>query len=470
MTENLNPGFSLLLVDDEKPWLRSISRSIQSLCGFNNLVLCSDSREVMGLLQERNVGVIVLDLTMPHRTGEDLLQQIKEEFPEVLIIILSGLNQVETAVRCIHLGAYDYFVKTEQEDKLVDGIKRAVQLAELQRENRSLRNNYFSTKLQHPEVFASLITRNAGMHAVFRYLEAVATSPQPILILGESGVGKELVAKAIHQLSGVAGKLVSLNVAGLDDNHFADTLFGHRRGAFTGAEMDRSGIVEEASGGTLFLDEIGDLSLVSQIKLLRLIEEGEYFPLGSDRPRQLKSRILCATHQDLEARVAEQSFRKDLYFRLYAHQVVIPPLRNRREDLPLLLDHFLQQAAQELEKVKPTPTKELVGLLASYNFPGNIRELRAMVFDAVSSHRGGVLSMSSFRERMERKEKLVPGPKKTFSNPFLDFVDLPTLSEADDLLVDAALDRAGGNQTLAATLLGIAQPSLSKRLKRRRSI
>jgi DNA-binding NtrC family response regulator len=258
-------------------------------------------------------------------------------------------------------------------------------------------------------------------------------------------------------------------VAGLDDNVFADTLFGHLRGAFTGAEKNRSGMVEQAAGGTLFLDEIGDLSITSQVKLLRLLQEGEYFPLGSDRPRQLQARILCATHQDLEARVAERSFRKDLFFRLQTHQVTLPPLRDRREDLSLLVDHFLQQAALELGKKKPTPPKELLNLLANYSFPGNVRELRAMVFDAVSAHRSGVLSMASFRQRVECKGKPLLETKETISNPFLSLDELPTLREADGLLVDVALERAGGNQTLAARILGIAQPSLSKRLKRRRT-
>ena len=327
---------------------------------------------------------------------------------------------------------------------------------------------YFNTKLGHPEVFSSLITQNKLMHNVFRYLESVAPSRQPILILGESGVGKELVAKAVHKVSGLTGPLISLNVAGLDDNHFSDTLFGHLRGAFTGADKDRKGMISQAAGGTLFLDEIGDLSLTSQVKLLRLLQEGEYFPLGSDRPKRLEARILCATHQDLEERVAERSFRKDLYYRLQTHQVKIPPLRDRCEDLAMLLDHFLDQAAKELGKTKPTPPKELVGLLASYSFPGNVRELRAMVYDAVSSHSGGVLSMSSFRQRIEGKEGVGQIFKQTVANPFLEFDCLPSLSEMGDQLIDAALVRANGNQTLAASLLGIAQPSLSKRLKRRK--
>lgn len=467
MKKNLNPSFSLLLVDDEGPWLKSLSRSLQSVGGFNNLLLCSDSREVIPLFAEHDIGLVLLDLTMPYVSGEDLLQNIKNKHPEVLIIILSGMNQVETAVHCMHLGAYDYFVKSVEEERLIDGVRRAVQLIELQHENHRLRQNFFDVKLNQPEVFASLITRNTKMYAIFRYLESVAASRQPILVLGESGVGKELIVRAIHQLSGSDGKLVSVNVAGLDDNMFSDTLFGHTSGAFTGAAQERAGMIEQAAEGTLFLDEIGDLSIASQVKLLRLLQEREYFPLGSDRPRKLHARILCATHQNLEDKVADKSFRKDLFFRLQIHQVAIPSLKERMEDLPLLLEHFLYQAAKELGKKKPTAPRELVSLLRTYSFPGNIRELRAMVFDAVSLHKRGVLSMSSFRQRIKQKDCHVT-KKNKLNNPFLSFDELPTLREADALLVDAALERAGGNQTIAAGLLGIAQPSLSKRLKLRR--
>lgn len=467
MNVKLSPSFSILLVDDEPAWLRSLSRSLQSLGGFTNLIRCSDSREVPTLLEQHDIGLVLLDLTMPYRSGEEVLQQIQDEYPGVLVLIISGLNQLQTAVQCIRNGAYDYFVKTEDEERLVDGVRRAVQVAELQRENNTLRRNFFNSDLSIPEAFTPLITRNQAMLTVFRYLEAVAPSRQPVLVLGESGVGKELVARAIHSLSNNDGELISVNVAGLDDNAFADTLFGHKRGAFTGAERDRGGMIDRAAGGTLFLDEIGDLSLQSQIKLLRLLQEGEYYPLGSDHPSQLQARVLCATHHDLEEKVARGHFRRDLYFRLQTHQVTIPPLRERLDDLPLLLNHFLQLAADELDKSKPTPPPQLAALLATHSFPGNVRELRGMVFDAVSLHPGGVLSMSAFRQRLDRNSQSQTDPEPT-ENPFLCLADLPTLNDASELLVDAALERAKGNQTLAARLLGIAQPSLSKRLKRRR--
>ena len=248
MTKTQNPIFSLLLVDDETPWLRSLSRSLKSVGNFNNLILCSDSREVMTLLTKNDIGLVLLDLTMPYISGEKLLQSIKNEHPGVLVVILSGLNQVETAVHCMRMGAYDYFVKTTEEDRLIDGVQRAVQFAELQRENQMLRRHFFNANLIRPEVFSPIITRNAAMNAVFRYLESVSSSRHPILILGESGVGKELIAKAIHKLGESKGRLISVNIAGLDDNIFTDTLFGHLRGAFTGADKERPGMVEQAAG------------------------------------------------------------------------------------------------------------------------------------------------------------------------------------------------------------------------------
>lgn len=461
------PDFTILLVDDEPAWLRSLSRSLQSLAGFTNLLHCYDSRKVPQLLEQHDIGLVLLDLTMPYHSGEELLQQIKDEYPDILVIVISGLNQLQTAVQCMRHGAYDYFVKTEEEERLVDGVRRAIHVAELQRENSNLRRNFFNADLTAPEAFTQLITRNQSMLTTFRYLEAVAPSHQSILILGESGVGKELIAQATHKLSKATGELVSVNVAGLDDNSFSDTLFGHKRGAFTGADRDRGGMIERATDGTLFLDEIGDLSLQSQVKLLRLLQEGEYYPLGSDHPQRLEARIICATHQDLEEKVAQAEFRRDLYFRLQTHQVTIPPLRKRPDDLPLLLDHFLQQAANELEKAKPTPPPQLAPLLATYSFPGNVRELRGMIFDAVSVHMGGVLSMTVFHKRLDHNQKMIQTSEPA-TNPFLCLSDLPTLGEASELLVDAALEKAKGNQTLAARLLGIAQPSLSKRLKRRR--
>ena len=439
--------------------------------GLSNILTCSDSRQALQMMAEHAVGVVLLDLTMPHLSGEELLERIAEEHPEVTVIIVSGLNQLETAVNCMRSGAFDYYVKTSEEGRIVKGVKRAVREKELQLENRELRNRFLYDRLEHPEAFRDIVTGDKGMRSIFQYVEAVAVSSQPILVTGESGVGKELVVAALHRLSGRKGELVAVNVAGLDDAMVSDTLFGHVKGAYTGAAEARSGMIEQAVDGTLFLDEIGDLSLSSQVKLLRLLQEGEYYPIGSDRPRRMRARVVVATHQDLAARQAAGQFRKDLYYRLRAHHLHVPPLRKRKEDIPLLLDHFLGMACKEFGKKRPTLPKELTVLLSTYDFPGNVRELKAMVYDAVSLHQGGVLSMDAFiRAIGERPVQFGDEqPAEPSENPFYGVDRLPGFTEAIDLLVAEAVRRADGNQSIAARLLGVSQPTLSKRLKNVRS-
>ena len=469
MAEKLYPSFGVLLVDDELPWLRSLSLTLEGPGGITNLSQCADSRKVMSILEQGDIGLVLLDLTMPHLPGNELLAQIVAEYPQVRVIILSGMNQLETAVNCMRAGAFDYFVKTVDEERLVDGVQRAIRMVELESENRAMHKRFFRDQLDAPEAFTAIVTNNAAMRTRFQYLEAVAPSSQPILVTGESGVGKELVADAVHTLSGNRGALVSVNVAGLDDNVFADTLFGHVRGAFTGADVVRKGMIERAAGGTLFLDEIGDLSSASQVKLLRLLQNGEYYPLGSDQPKQMTARVVVATHADLDAKMAAGEFRRDLYYRLYSHHIHLPPLRERKDDLPLLLEHFLAGAAISLGKKKPTPPKELAVLLSTYSFPGNVRELEAMVYDAVSQHSGKTLSMKSFLARIGvAADSLAPLQPTSSKNPFEALAVLPTLQQAGYLLVDAAVHRSAGNQSIAARLLGISQPALSKRLKQER--
>ena len=463
MTTVPYPAFGILIVDDEPAWLRSLSLTLESSAGITNTFLCQDSREVLSLLDKGGVGLVLLDLTMPGLSGEELLAAIAERHPDVTAIIVSGVSQLDTAVRCMKLGAFDYYVKTDEEDRIVGGVLRAIRMQELRDENLAVKSRLVAGGPARPEAFSGIVTRSRAMHAVFAYIEAMAGSPQPLLVSGESGVGKENLVRAAHAVSGRDGPLVAVNVAGLDDGVFADTLFGHVRGAYTGADAPRRGMIEEAAGGTLFLDEIGDLSVASQVKLLRLLQEGEYFPLGSDQPKRLRARVVVATHRDLAADEAQGRFRRDLYFRLRTHHVHIPALRERKEDIEPLLRQFLAEAAAAMGKPVPTAPPELADCLAAYHFPGNIRELRAMVFDAVSLHAGRMLSMKTFLAAMDRVQ---PCPASAPPlNPFAPFEQLPTFAEAARFLVDEALARSGGNQTLAARLLGISQPALSKRLK-----
>jgi len=251
---------------------------------------------------------------------------------------------------------------------------------------------------------------------------------------------------------------------------FSDTLFGHRKGAFTGADKPRDGMITQASGGTLFLDEIGDLKESSQVKLLRLLQEREYYPIGSDLPKKSSARIIVATNRCPSEMVSKGEFRKDLYYRLCTHHIEIPPLRDRVEDIPVLFDHFLGKAAASLDKMKPTPPPQAIPLLSSYAFPGNVRELEAMVHDAVARHRSGVLSLEGFKRIMGDSHEADMGSFSITNRDAADFLEgmpsLPTLKEAEALLIGEALRRAEGNQGLAASFLGITRTALNKRLKR----
>jgi DNA-binding NtrC family response regulator len=406
---------------------------------------------------------------MPHLSGQALLRQLLEKYPEIPVIIISGLNQVDTAVECMKHGAFDFFVKTVEQERLIQGVLRAIKMIDLQMENREFGCRMLDDRIMHPEAFDGIVTQNPAMRAIFRYIEAIAASSQPVLITGESGVGKEQLAKAIHRLSDRKGKMVSLNVAGLDDNVFSDTLFGHVKGAFTGADTSRRGMIEDSANGTLFLDEIGDLSTASQIKLLRLLQEGEYFALGSDVPKRLRSRVLFATHHDLSAKQASGQFRKDLFYRLCVHHLTVPPLKDRAEDIPLLLDHFLEEVSRELGKKKPTVPQELFVLLANHTFPGNVRELKSMVYDALSVHQSRMLSMESFKRAIDshpNQSSAQAEPKGGEASLFPATEPLPRLQELSELVIAEAMRRACGNQSVAARLIGISQPALSKRLKK----
>lgn len=465
MTTAVSPELPLLLVDDESHALHSTERMLVS-AGITNLLQCQDSREVAGILANREICAVLLDLSMPHLSGEELLPNIVAAYPELPVIVVTGSNEVETAVRCMKVGAFDYMVKPVEKSRLLSGIQRAIELRDLRRENELLRERMLSTVVKCPEAFSEIITNNPGMHAVFRYCESVAISQWPVLITGETGVGKELLARAIHTLSGRSGAFVSVNAAGLDDNVFSDTLFGHVRGAYTGADESRKGLIEQASAGTLFLDEIGDLTQASQVKLLRVLQEREYHPLGSDVAKRTDARIVFATNQDLEALLAQGRFRRDLYHRVKTHHVQLPPLRKRLDDIPLLVDHFLGKAALSLDKKKPSPPKELYSLLAIHSFPGNVRELESMVFDAVTNHTSRMLSMAVFETHITPAPQPDAGqePRVGGASAYALFDRLPTMKESMALLIAEAMRRAEGNQTIAARLLGISRTGLNKRL------
>lgn len=467
----------VLLVDDEKQILLSFQVVLRAN-GIENIFTIDDSRKVLPFLAEKDVSLIVLDLNMPHISGIDLLKRIRKDYPSVSIVIITAVNDLDNAVECMKTGAVDYLVKPVEKNRFLSSVQNALELCDLRGEVTSLRHHiallrqhYFSDTLRHESAFSSMLTNSTKMRTLFRYVEAVSGSSEPILIRGETGVGKELMVRAIHEISGAEGELVAVNIAGLDDTMFSDTLFGHKKGAFTGAHSDRDGLIVKAKGGTIFLDEIGDLNELSQVKLLRLLEEDVYYPLGSDMPRKSNARVIASTNRNLQESMAQGRFRKDLYYRLAALQVYIPPLRERVEDIPLLLDHFLSTSAESLFKNKPTPPPELMPLLSNYYFPGNVRELKAMVYDAVARHKSGVLSLDYFREFIKNRGEQVKTNLSIETNKSGSVVDIagrfPTLKEAESYLVSEALKRSNNNQGIAASLLGISRHALNKRLKRK---
>jgi DNA-binding NtrC family response regulator len=440
--------------------------------GIKNIVTLDDSRKVMPFLSENRAALVVLDLSMPYISGIEILVKINSDYPEIPVIIVTATNELATAVECMKSGAYDYLLKPVEKNRLISAIKKTLEIGDLKNEVSSLKHYLLSDDLKRESAFSHIVTNNKKMHAIFKYIEVISNSPFPVLITGETGVGKELVAKAIY-LSGTGYKnFTAVNVAGLDDTMFSDTLFGHKKGAFTGADSFRDGLISQASGGILFLDEIGDLNQQSQVKLLRLLQEKEYYQLGSDLPKKTDARIIVATNRNISSLLKEEKIRKDLYFRLSAHHIHIPALRERADDIPFLVEHFLEKAANALKKKKPTPPPELVTLLSTYDFPGNIRELETLIYDAVSRHQSGVLSLETFKNimKMERERSgqnlsdSTPGAR-TFDQLLK---DLPTLKQAERFLIERALERAKGNQGIAASILGITRQALNKRLIRKK--
>jgi len=465
--KNRVPQAPILIVDDQRISISVISAALEKE-GYDNHISCLDERGVLELLGRQEVEIILLDMVMPHISGETLLLQIRDQHPDIPVIMATGLRDTPTVVRCMKNGAYDYITKPFDKDLLIAAVKRALDYRDLMRQNARLSNNLLSESPLHAEFFEEIITADLKMKSLFRYCEATAPGKEPVLITGETGTGKELMARAIHTASRRKGEFVAVNVSGVDDQVFSDTLFGHEKGAFTGADKPRRGFINKASGGTLFLDEIGELSEQSQIKLLRVIQEREFTPLGSDRPIPTDARIIIATHKNLDDLQNQGQFRQDLYFRLRTHHVEIPPLRDRKGDIPLLVEYFIQKAAHDFKKKKPTYPQELIQLLKVHAFPGNVRELRAMVYDAVARHTSRTLSTEAF------KKFIFPGTRSQNNlqsmqyERFFSYLEvLPTLKIAADALIDEAMLRADYNQKIAAAMLGISPPALNKRLKMR---
>ena len=459
----------ILLVDDEQSELDAYSLLLMSM-GIRNVTTLNDSRGVIAALEGMYAPILFLDLNMPNMSGQDVLREMKAKKPQVPVIIITANSEIETAVECLRLGAHDYLVKPIDLKMFSSALRNALEIGLLRNEVMSLKGISFDPAPHANPAFKPIVTKNPVMFGIFQYIESIAGSGLPTLILGETGSGKELIARAIHEVSGLPGEFVAVDISGLDDTLFSDTLFGHTRGAYTGADSNRPGLLEKARGGTIFLDEIGDLSEVSQVKLLRLLQEKIYYPLGSDQPKQCLARVITAANKDLSRlAVQEGRFRMDLYYRLSTHLIRLPPLRDRREDIPLLVEYLVASAAKAMHKATPAISREAVTLLQRHAFWGNIRELKAYISDAVARCEGGQIQEGLIAERLGEAVSMMGSQVLATANNPLEalFGHFPTFEELADYAVDVALSSTQNNQNKAAQLLGVSRQALHKRLKKR---
>lgn len=453
----------VILVDDEVAIVETESVAL-TINGFSDVYTCTDGPSALALVEKKPASVVVLDITMPKMDGTEVLKQITEHSPETIVVMLTGLNDVETAVSCIKNGAFDYILKPVDQTRLVTSVRKAVEHQMLKREAQRLGEHLLDGSLHRPEAFQHIVTDDDQMNNIFRYVEAIAPTSLPVLVTGETGVGKELFAQSIHKASGRSGTFVCVNTAGIDDALFSDTLFGHEAGAYTGAQKERRGFIEKAVDGTLFLDEIGDMKPESQVKLLRLLQESTYYKLGGEDEERSNARIVAATNRSLEELKSDPLFRQDLFYRLKSHHISIPPLRERPGDVSFLCEQFLREAAEEQGKAKPTVPAELNVILRNYSYPGNVRELRGMVHDAVSRHTGGVLSCEPFKQATGYTKTLSSGHEHAPSEINWPS-ELPTARSVEVTLVKEALARANGNKKLAAEMIGMARQTFRNKLK-----
>jgi len=461
----------VLLVDDQEISLNLAVLALKQ-ANIKDVATLTDSRLVPKFLAEHRhqVAVVLLDLCMPHLSGLELLKIIRQEYPNLQVVIITGTKDLDTAVDCMKLGALDYLVKPVDVNRLQACVRNALNVVELQNEVTMLKHSMLQDDLAMPAAFSAIITASKKMHGIFRYIEAVAPSQQSILITGETGVGKELIAGAVHLASGVKGEFVTVNVAGLDDTVFSDTLFGHKKGAFTGADAARDGLIARAAGGTLFLDEIGDLNEASQIKLLRLLQQNEYYPVGSDILKKSTARIVVATNVDLDNRIADGRFRRDLYYRLCTHQVNVPPLRQRREDIRPLAGFFVKEASQRYQKKSVVPIgPDAMAFLETCHFPGNVRELQAVLNDAVARHGTGPLRRDDFSllgDSAGSAERAASAGVSGTASPFaFHFDSFPTTRDLEQFHLNEALTLANGDRNLTAAYLGVSRKTIDNRLK-----
>ena len=446
----MNDSIRILVVDDEASQRELVSGYLKKQ-GYQ-VVAAAGGQEALEIFRREPVELILTDQRMPDLSGLDLLKAVRSLNPETQVIIMTAYGNVETAVAAMRDGAADYLTKPLNLDELRQKIQRIAERHQLYSENRALREEL---KARHR--IEGVIGESGQMVEVVSLAHRVAASEATVLIRGESGTGKELIAKAIHYASPRATRpLVRVNCAALPENLLESELFGHEKGSFTGAIASRKGRFELADTGTLFLDEIGDLPLHLQAKLLRVLQEREFERVGSSQPIKVNVRILSATHRDLEALMRAGQFREDLYYRLNVVTIIVPPLRERRQDLPLLMDHFLKVFAAKNGKTLRGFSREARDALMRYDYPGNVRELENLVERAVVLCRGDVIGRGDLPLTIDEPEPA--GESQSHLTAAVEGLERRMIKDA--------LRRADGVQTRAAEFLGITERALRYKLKK----
>lgn len=452
----MNPlRVNLLIVEDEKPQ-REMLEGFLHRQGFSVLSV-DGGEEAVDAVRREHCDLVLLDYKMPGMDGLQTLKEMKKINPELAVVMMTAYGTVETAVQAMKEGAVDYLTKPIDLDELLLLIEKVSERILLQRENRELKE-----RLREKYRFDQIVYASGTMEEVMNLTGRVAKSEATVLIRGESGTGKELIANAVHYSSPRADRpFVKVNCTALPENLLESELFGHERGAFTGAIQRRIGRFEQAHTGSIFLDEIGDLSPSLQMKLLRFLQEKEFQRLGSNQTIKTDVRVMAATSRDLEEGLRSETFREDLYYRLNVITIFLPPLRERREDIPLLIDHFLQKYAERNRKPVPNVSKEARGLLLKYTYPGNVRELENIIERSVVINRGDIITTRDLpfqvREGLKEAALGLEGRGQSLND---------VLSGMERDLIIKALDEHGGVQTKAARGLGISERVLRYKMRK----
>ncbi len=443
---------NILVVEDEE-LMRSILRQLLEEEGYH-VFTASSAETALEIFPTVEIDVTLTDIKMSGMDGLELLSQIKAIDEEAMVIVMTAYSSVDSAIAALRRGVYDYITKPFVNEDLLKTVRNAIRTKELARENRALRH-----ELDKKYSFSEIIGTSEALQRIFKLVEKVANTTAGILIQGESGTGKELIAKAIHFNSQRANKpFLAVNCGALPESLLESELFGHMKGSFTGATGDKKGLFRSADGGTLFLDEIGEMPLALQVKLLRALQEQEVLPVGAGAAVKFDTRIIAATNKNLETEVSENRFREDLFYRLNIIEISLPPLRARREDIPLLVKHFVSKSARNQRSNEKAVTKEAMSALVGYNWQGNVRELENAV------ERAFILSGDEIDP-----ESLPPKIRLSASHA-LEMRDpeglRPTLEEMERRYILEILNSVGDDKTEAANILGIDLSTLYRKLKK----